>query len=47
MMTARIQNVISSTEQAAFYPSPQCLIDQIQVQKTFKFVATDPKPDHT
>ena len=28
-------------------PSPQCLIDQIQVQKPIQIFATDQMPDHT
>ena len=34
-------------QQATSYPSPQHLIDQIQVQKPIEVVATDQMPDHT
>ena len=34
-------------EQATSSPIPQCLIDQIQVQKPIQGVATDQMPDHT
>ena len=33
-------------QQATSYPSPQCLVDQIQVQKPIQVVATDQMPDH-
>ena len=33
-------------QQAISYPSLQCLIDQIQVQKPIQVVATDQMPDH-
>ena len=34
-------------QQSTSYPSPQCLIDQIQVQKPIQVVVTDQMPDHT
>ena len=34
-------------QQATFYPSPQWLLDQIQVQKPIQVVATDQMHDHT
>ena len=34
-------------QQATFCPSPQCVMDQIQVQKTILFAATDQIPGHT
>ena len=34
-------------QQASFCPSPQCLVDQIQVQKPIQVVATDQIPVHT
>ena len=34
-------------QQATSYPSPQCLVDQIQVQKPILVVTTDQTPDHT
>ena len=34
-------------QQATSYTSPQCLVDQIQVQKSIQVVATDQMPDHT
>ena len=30
-----------------FVPNPQCLADEIQVQKLIQVVATDQMPDHT
>ena len=33
-------------QQATSCPSPQCLVDQIQVQKPILVVATDQMPDH-
>ena len=35
------------TQQATSYPSPQCLIDQIQIQEPILVVAKDQMPDHT
>ena len=34
-------------QQATFCPSPQCLVDQSQVQKPILVVATDQMPDHS
>ena len=34
-------------QEATSYPSPQCLIDLIQVQKPILAVATDQMNDHT
>ena len=34
-------------QQATSYPSPQYLIDQIQIQKPIQVVATDQMPDHS
>ena len=34
-------------QQATFWPSPKCLVDQIQVQKPTLLAATDQMPDHT
>ena len=34
-------------QQATSYPSPQCLVGQIQVQKPIEVAATDQMPDHT
>ena len=34
-------------QQATTYPSAQCLVDQIQVQKPIQVVTTDQMPDHT
>ena len=33
-------------QQATSCPSPQCLIDQNQVEKPIQVVATDQMPDH-
>ena len=33
-------------QQATSYPSAQCLVDEIQVQKPILVVATDQMPDH-
>ena len=38
---------IERPEQATSYSRPQCLVDQIQVQKPIQVVATDQMPDHT
>ena len=35
-----------SNYQATSCPSPQCLVDQSQVQKPILFIATDQMPDH-
>ena len=40
-------NETSRNQQANSYPSPQCLVDQIQVQKPIQVVATDEISDHT
>ena len=34
-------------QQATSCPSPKCLVDQVQFQKTILVVATDQMPDHT
>ena len=34
-------------QQATSYPSPWCLLDQIQGQKPIQIVATDEMRDHT
>ena len=45
--TSRDTSEESQESQATFYSSPQCLVDQIQVQKPIPAVATDQMPDHT
>ena len=39
-------NETSWNQQATSYPSPQCLVDRIQVQKPIQVVATHQIPDH-
>ena len=34
-------------QQATYCSSPECLLDQIQIQKRIQVVATDQMPDHT
>ena len=34
-------------QETTSYPSSQCLVDQILVQKSILVVATDQMPDHT
>ena len=43
----KTNEVFPALKSTTSYPSQQCHLDQIQVQKPIRVVATDQMPDHT